>query len=527
MLYDLNFLNIGEIFPPPSEWERLKSYEENRALFQQDLIETQKQYDLRAQKIISKFADQEGWEYESSNSYHLTLNYWQLAALKSSDMICGTPPTISRAKIDRDRDENISTEEIKRQLSDQKKAERNISDILDNTDFYEKLSQAVIDISMLGDSIVAIYQDGNKNNFSVKQPDIWFPIVDSRYVEKRLNQVLCWISEIKNDNKKEYKLNAEIHYIGYYETRVYSVEKTSGGNHFIRSSDSLNINIQTFEIKSLDSVSKKINTGLNDFAIVEFHNTVLSGNVYGINDFDRITSIVLELSIRYMMSSLILDKHSAPTLVTGNGAGQLDAYGEWKVNLGGVLKISANDPNPYFLTWDGHLSDNLAMIEKLENQLYSLSEMGAVLNDSSFGASQGFEALETRMTNARLKARRQSNRLTKPVKHLISLLSQRGYKYVEENSISVYWNDGLPSTEYRETDIALKKNGNKQLFDNATVLHDHFDKTIEEAEIISEKIREENKDSGIMQYIPDPRNINSDISENDGEDENEEKENAE
>ena len=149
------------------------------------------------------------------------------------------------------------------------------------------------------------------------------------------------------------------------------------------------------------------------------------------------------------------------------------------------MPVDSGKPYPQYITWDASLQANHTMIEKLEKHLYSLSEMGAVLNDDSFGASQGFEALETRMTNARLKARRISSLMITPLKELISLLSEKGYTFIPMDEISVQFNDGLPLTENQEVNIALKKSGNTQLEDVSTILQEHLGKSKEEADAIA------------------------------------------
>jgi Holliday junction resolvasome RuvABC DNA-binding subunit len=112
---------------------------------------------------------------------------------------------------------------------------------------------------------------------------------------------------------------------------------------------------------------------------------------------------------------------------------------------------------PGYLTWDASLQANHTMIEKLEKHLYSLSEMGAVVNDDAFGASQGYEALQTRMTNAKLKCRRLSSKIKPSLQELISALTEIGYTKTEAKDIQITFKDGLPTNEYQKADIAQKE----------------------------------------------------------------------
>ena len=47
MLFDLDWLQRGREFPPPSELERLKTYKDNRALFNGDMADVLEQYRRR------------------------------------------------------------------------------------------------------------------------------------------------------------------------------------------------------------------------------------------------------------------------------------------------------------------------------------------------------------------------------------------------------------------------------------------------------------------------------------------------
>jgi hypothetical protein len=133
--------------------------------------------------------------------------------------------------------------------------------------------------------------------------------------------------------------------------------------------------------------------------------------------------------------------------------------------------------------------------------------MGAVINDDSFGASQGYEALETRLTNAKLKARRVSSLMTEPLQLLISLLLTKSAA-VAPTDISVEWNDGIPASEWRNVDIAVKKLQGG-VSDVETILIEHFGKSEEEAAEIAEKILSA-RNSGFSRYDEDGGNGEND-----------------
>lgn len=461
MLYDLNWLQTGREFPPLSEIERLKTYKDNRALFKGDMAEVLEPYRHRVMGISQRFRN----EFDSADNFELDLNYFQLLTLKTGDMIVGEPPTIT---VD---------------------GGKTLDDVITHTGFNEKLLDAVYDVSRYGDAVLRLKKDvDGKKNFVIVSPDMWFPIVNQEDMSDVLCHVLAWITCINPseniEGNKRYVLNAQIHYRGRYESYKWAIKDAMRGAVIINASG-LNIKTDKFIIGDLISKDNETHTGFKDFAVIPLHNVTTSSSIYGLNDYDRITPLVAELQVRYALESLILDKHSAPTMYAPDSAFVRTKQGEYILPTGGVIPVGDGEQPPGYLTWDASLTANHEMIVRLERHLYSLSEMGAIVNDDAFGASQGFEALETRMTNARLKARRLSSRLTRPIQHLLSELSG-----IESEKISLYWNDGIPNNEYRETDIAIKKR-QAGLFDLKSILIDHFDKSEDDAERIAEAVRVE------------------------------------
>lgn len=467
MLYDLNWLAEGQTFPPRSELERLKMYRDNRALFSGDISEVLAPYRERIKSIVSRFAGLSGYVEGSLDRFELDLNYFQLMTLKTGDLIAGEPPTITAKRGD-------------------------IGSAIENTDFNNKLLSIMYDVSRFGVSVARLMLNEKKQkDFIVSSPDLWFPVVSSEDKSKILYHVIAWTQCLNPSatqyEKKNYVLKAQVHERGKYTAITFAVKDkfTITEN---RMSDNLSLTYDSFR---LDGLLEKtvVTTGFADFAVVPFSNTTTSDSIFGLNDYDRITPILAELQVRYSLESLILDKHSAPTVCAPTKSLVQYKSGEWTLPLGGVIPIEPNDAPPQYLVWDAALIANHTMIEKLEKHLYSLSEMGAIISDDAFGASQGFEALETRMTNARLKSRRMSSALNRPAKCLLSELTG-----IPAEDISLCFNDGLPNNEYRETDIATKK-VQGGLFDNVTALMEHFGKTLEDAEAIAERVRESKSNS--------------------------------
>ncbi len=462
MLYDINWLSTGKAFPPTSEIERLADYRDHKAMFKGDLDIVFASYKTRLRQIADKFTVL-GYTLGDAE-FGVDFNYFQLVSTKTMDLLAGDPPTISGTDA--------------------------VNDIKSHCKFSQRLRSAICDASRYGDALIRIYKDKKgKGNCTVVSPELWFPIVD-RETNDIIQHCLCWVE--KQDTiwgKDKVFLNVQIHEKGRYSRRRFEL-KDGQPNNQARLQNSRVVKYDSYKIGSEIPVEGNPveQTGLSDFAVIPFQNFVPSDSVFGISDYDIIVSIVAELQVRYAIEDFVLDKHSAPTPYGPSSSVKQNRDGSWSFAVGSFVEVGNGEQPPGYMTWDASFQANHTQIEKLEKHLFSLSQMGAVLNDDAFGASQGFEALETRMTNAKLKARRMTDDLTDSVKKAISLMSEIGYTRVSEDELSVQWNDGLPTNEYRETEIANRKS---TLFTRSRLLKDHFGFSDEDAKDEVEAKREE------------------------------------
>lgn len=453
MLYDMNWLATGKSFPPASEVERLADYKDHKAMFRGDLDAVLEAYKMRLRNIADKFTVL-GYTVDDAQ-FGIDLNYFQLISTKTMDLLAGDPPAVSGAD--------------------------GVDEIKAHSRFAQRLRSTICDASRFGDGLMRIYKDKRgKGNCAVISPEMWFPIVD-RETNEIISHCLCWVDkEEAASGRNKTHLNVQIHGKGKYIRRRFELKDVQHNNaanlpnRRVVVYDSYRIGAELpVEGNAVES------TGLDDFAIVPFQNFVPSDSVHGISDYDIIVSIIAELQVRYAIEDFVLDKHSAPTPYGPSSAVRQNRDGSWSFATGAFVEVGEGEQPPGYMTWDASFQANHTQIEKLEKHLFSLSQMGAVLNDDAFGASQGFEALETRMTNAKLKARRMTDDLTASVKKVIALMSQIGYAKIDERDLTVQWNDGLPTNEYRETEIANRKT---TLFTRKRLLKEHFGFSDNEAE---------------------------------------------
>lgn len=469
MLYDLSWLNKGKVFPPLSEAERLQNYKDSRELFKGNTEMVLSSYQQRIAEITGKL--------DLNTTYKMDINYHRLLTVKTADLVCGEMP-------------NITTD-----------IDIDIKSVLKKTKFKQKLYESVCDISRMGDSIARVYlrEDTNKYDFVIMPPDNWFPVVDKENIKEPVLHCLARVDKL-NDNPYDTKaiLKVQIHSKGKFETRSYElINGVKNSPITINSAVSNNpvhsrsFNMQTYTIgDEYVSERKTYNTGLKDFAVIPLQNLTLPDSIYAYNDYEPITSIIAELEVRCMLENAVLDKHTAPTIYADeSNFAQNPITRQMEFGTGKAVKVGDSSVPPGYMVWDANLTANHEMIKFLKDLLYSITELGAVINDEAFGASQGYEALLTRMTSARMKARRISDNLTDNIAKLISMLTLRGYgKTLAEDDITIEWNDGIPDTELQNIDIATRK---LSLFPIREILMTHFGATEDKADDIVNMLMEE------------------------------------
>jgi hypothetical protein len=439
MLTSLDFLNIGESWPPEEEIERLETYKQNRKLFENEHDEVYFEAFKRIERVISNFQD--------VISYPVIINYQKLISLKVADLLLGEPPKITGGESD----------------SAEQKA---VDNIVNDTDLINTAYETAIDVSRYGDGIFYVYKGDEGGVIDVSQPPIWFPVASPDNVKKIQYHVLAWTYQI---GKNTY-LKVQIHEKGKYTEREYWVQS----------------NI----IKQQTVDDKTIKTGLKDFAIIQVPNVVTSDRVHGIDDYRDIDSIITELLVRVGQIARILDKHASPSVSGPQAALEKDpATGEWHLKMGNYFpRNNKEDAEVKYITWDGQLQANFEMIDKLVNFLHAISEMGSsILGDKEEGdgVAPSGTSLRFRMISPLAKVRRIAMRFQPALVKAIKLASQLGGEGIKDLSkvpISVTFQDGLPKDPKEDSEIMQIRTGSKPTMSVKRALKTYDDMDDENAE---------------------------------------------
>lgn len=473
MLYNFDWLTSGKIFPPRTEIPRLKAYRDNANLFEDDVHGVLKPYIDRLTEIVGRLKETD----RVNPSFQHIPAYWQLSTIKTADLMVGDEPNVKN---------EVHQDEIDEALQD--------------ADFFSKLDELVFDNDSLGECIVRPYIDSQgKRNFVATNPSMWFPIVNMENTKEVIADALCWtVCTYQDPNapaKNTYELYVKIQKRGEttVEIRRYKINKHYSEEYKVKDGETTYQSYgicQFYVIGAL--LESKFEQASYDKLVIHIPGVTTSRTLHGISNYERITPIVAEIAVRESLSHFILDQNSAPRMGAPESAFIRNKDGRWVLKSGGrSFVVAPNEQPPVYITWDGNLSSNEARITELKKELYAMCEMGTVLSHDDMNSSQGYEALQVKLTNPKLKVRRMTKKFKNPLKELIAFLVD--LQDVTANDISIIFNDGIPTSESQNLAMAQMKKAIG--VSTQSVLTEYFGLTEEQAELEVEKARKESADA--------------------------------
>ena len=422
MIYDLNFLKRGAIFPPRSEVQRLDAYRINAMLLDDEAWAALPEYQRRVQYLLTNFA------LELETVYLFTANYWSDIVKKNEELIYGDAPELQ--VVDREED---------------------VKKILTATEMLAKAKEGVQDFCALGDWVTKLVETPDGWNVINVDPSTWFPVVSRENIKDIKMHVLAWVATVEKD---KYELHVQIHEKGKYTNRAFAVSSYDGNSYYVVESTRQRIHAPTYELghelaeSATDFKLGTFNTGLDNFAITVSANNPSTRKVYGTSDFDGVTDAIMEYNVRQTLKNVVLDKHSAPKL-----------YGPPLIGdngIGNYLEVDAGGQTPGYLVWDASMQSVETTINAYKDDIANLSGLGSLLNSKTFGESQGYDALMIKLAPALMRSSAKKRILEKHLKKVLSLLSGKYGEKIDMTDISVMWHDGIPTTETVRADIAAK-----------------------------------------------------------------------
>jgi len=415
-LTNLNFLNNGEAFPPPSQVARLNRYARNEKLFDNAKKTDEETFRYVVQVVNNQFR---------VVSYRISVNFYRLISKKNADMLFVEQPTFS--------------------------SDETTQDTVDEINKKSRLAlrgwETAIDVSRFGDAIyTAKIGDDGKGYIGVSSPKLWYPIVSASDAKETIAHVLAWIvtKQIKDQEIKE--LHYQIHSVGEYLQGAKKIEGGIIGDDIV------------------DAYADEIvKTGFDGFAVEPVQNITTTSSIFGIDDYTDLYSLIDELQIRLEKNAMVLDKHSDPSMAGPASALDYDEEtGETTFTLGKFFIEEGEDKGTLrYVTWDAQMSASFDEINKILELLAVLSEMGAVVFDfDKNNTALSGTALRLLYTSALTKVRRVRNNFDYSLKHLIEMVSGVGYPAKVE-TVSIGWKDGLPDDPKEQAEIGAIRTGGK------------------------------------------------------------------
>ena len=437
MLYNLDFLAVGQTFPPRGELERLQDYKDNILLFDGDSYEVYKETIRQAGRDLDRSMQRFGGLF----GRFVEINYYRLNTLATADLLCGEMPVIT------------IQDETKQQV---------LNDMLHRWGWSRKLYAAAMDISRLGDAALRVYRgEDGKSRLAQYAPSTVYKVVSDEDHDDVQCLVHATVRNFGTDEKPSWELHAQIHDRGQYTNRVYALEPCKELDAKIERNGRVLTNLQCYKIKALldEGASIPVKTDTDGFALTTLHQVQTADRVWGRSDYDVMDSIMAELWKRIGQISIILDANAAPDMAAGIDAFTPNADGTYRLKTAGIgggntWVVGDDQPIPQYITWDGNLTAAFSELDMLLKQMYKLTEMGAVFEASAGGSNIAYETMRAAFARPLAKVRRISNGIESAVKETIINGLQIDGVDVDASDINITWCDGLPNDEQQEINKA-------------------------------------------------------------------------
>jgi hypothetical protein len=402
MLTNLTQIDTGSYWPPNNEIkERMRKLYRWEKLFEGD-HDDMYAYDLR--RVCRTLGIS-----EEIYKFNLLLNYHRKISIKTVDLMLGETPDIE-----------LGT----------KANEVFLDELIVTTDYWNTMCEAVIDVSRYGCSVLKVSLEDSKPCIDIVPAKFWIPIVSPLNQKRIVNHLIAWSEEID----KKSVLTVQIHYKGYYDINTYELEVPVYG---------LDPKIGKLLL------TERIQTGLNDFAIVVLSNVTSSSSIYGISDYSDIDSIISELEVRVSQWAKILDANADPSVILPESAIKIDpATGVATAKMkNAFIQQSKDDVKPEYMECAITSTESMvAELSMLKKELANISEMGPLINNDNENLGQLSGTAIKKLYFAPLsKVARLTTKINPGMIKVLKLASQLYSKDLSSESLSIAFRDGLPT----------------------------------------------------------------------------------
>jgi len=288
--------------------------------------------------------------------------------------------------------------------------------------------QAIIDMSRHGVAVMKIDRVDGGAEFRMVPVRYWFPVVEPDNMLETIGHIFAYTFR---DGPAQY-LRAEIHTEDKIEYRTYNMTGSLSGRLMVAGSAAVE-----YPWSVVDG---------DESRVYVLHNMQSSEDILGISDYADIESIVGEIEIRYSQIARILDANAAPSMEGPASALQRNPITGEQVFKGGGRYIARepNQPETRMIEWGGNLEGAFTELEKLRNDLFTISETCAEAFGQGVGQSGPLSgtAIRLRLLAPLAKASRIKMFMTPRV---LAMLRHVGHVIgAPVSGLVIKWKDGLP-----------------------------------------------------------------------------------
>lgn len=480
MLTNTDFIAVGQSFPPVSEIPRIARYHDNQLLFDGEFMSLYRDSWQEMLNAMDSYRD----DLPGMIERFININYFRLTSTAVADLVCSESPTISAM--------------VGEKIID-------LEPMLRKADFYKKLYNWVIDISRYGDSAQRVYKHAEKGvQVATYDPSSVFAVVNPEDKDDITCYVYAGVVEIpKSKGEPTYHLIVQKHYKGYYLASRYLLTPNASEVLFNRHTGQFLPKQRTFTIKAVLEDEQRITTGIDDIALSLLSQLKTSDTTYGHDDYTLFEDTVSSIIERLMQVNEILRRNAFPDMYGPDSAFKQNSDGSYtlKSGHGDAWMLAEGDTPPGYVTYDGSLTACFEYIRLMFEQLYKLSEMGAVYQANAGASNISYDTMRTSFIRPLAKAKRITNEITSTLKQIIAEMTELSpdVDTVKADNITITWYDGLPNDERQEIDKSTAKI-NAGLTTPKRENVERFGMSPEQAEQVDDEVREYQADKSASMF---------------------------
>lgn len=419
MLYDLNFLDKNQPWPPPSEKARLKRYEQGRQLYESEHDRVYGQWwrtlrqDLRA-------------------SLEIVYNFPRRLSNLWADLLIGEPPSYTTENED---------------------ATKRLAEFVNAVRFNTAIREVALDMSRYGDGLFKVRLKDGKPHIEAVSPELWFPVVRRGDVRDITHHVIAWTFEQDRRNAVSKIFSVKQRYL------VCEIHSAEGVEHRVMQlADGNVIGSQIAEPDFFEDWEENQPHRAGAPLIVHVPNQRTSNRLFGFDDYTDIDGILQEYEVRISQWSRINDHHADPPMAGPRLVPpEVGTEQAGRVAAGEKYFVLDDDTGtvPQYITWDQNVASITAELDRLETMLYTVSETSAAaFGQTRAGASESGTSLKLQMKSERAKAARLRTQLDPAAKEAIRL----AFALIgEKMKPRIGWKDGLPEDDKERAAIEAQK----------------------------------------------------------------------